>query len=311
MRAARALAVVPTVVVTATIVFVLIRIIPGDPAALMLGFEAPPAQLKALRHALGEDRPVWVQYGAWLGGLARGQLGQSIRYHAPVAALVAERLPVTLTLALAAMAATVAVALPLGLLAAVRAWSALDLGVLTATQVGLAVPNFWVGILLLLVFSVTLGWLPLQGYAPLGAGVGTWAAHLLLPAATLGVARAAQLMRFVRGAVLDELAHDYVRTARGKGLAERTVLFGHVLRNALIPVLTIAGLQFGYLLGGAIVVEQVFGLPGLGRLVLQGIYARDLPVVQGAVVVLALLVSVLNMLVDLLYGIVDPRVSAG
>jgi len=311
MRAARALAIIPTVVVTATIVFVLIRIIPGDPAALMLGLEAPPAQLQALRHALGEDRPVWVQYAAWLGGLARGQLGESIRYHAPVAALIAERLPVTLSLALAAMAVTVAVALPLGLLAAVRAWSLFDLGVLAATQAGLAVPNFWIGILLLLFFSVTLGWLPLQGYAPLAAGAGAWAAHLVLPAVTLGAARASQLMRFVRGAVLEELAHDYVRTARGKGLAERAVLLGHVLRNALIPVLTIAGLQFGYLLGGAIVVEQVFGLPGLGRLVLQGIYARDLPVVQGAVVVLALLVSALNTIVDLLYSVVDPRVSTG
>ena len=311
MRAARALAIIPTVVVTATIVFVLIRIIPGDPAALMLGLETPPAQLQALRHALGEDRPVWVQYAAWLGGLARGQLGESIRYHAPVAALIAERLPVTLSLALAAMVVTVAVALPLGLLAAVRAWSLFDLGVLAATQAGLAVPNFWIGILLLLFFSVTLGWLPLQGYAPLAAGAGAWAAHLVLPAVTLGAARAAQLMRFVRGAVLEELAHDYVRTARGKGLAERAVLLGHVLRNALIPVLTIAGLQFGYLLGGAIVVEQVFGLPGLGRLVLQGIYARDLPVVQGAVVVLALLVSALNTIVDLLYSVVDPRVSTG
>jgi peptide/nickel transport system permease protein len=311
MRAARALAIIPTVVVTATIVFVLIRIIPGDPAALMLGLDAPPAQLQSLRHALGEDRPVWVQYVAWLGGLARGQLGESIRYHTPVATLIAERLPVTLSLAFAAMVVTVAVALPLGLLAAVRAWSMLDLGVLAVAQAGLAVPNFWVGILLLLIFSVTLGWLPLQGYAPVAAGAGAWAAHLLLPAVTLGAARAAQLMRFVRGAVLEELACDYVRTARGKGLAEWAVLLGHVLRNALIPVLTIAGLQFGYLLGGAIVVEQVFGLPGLGRLVLQGIYARDLPIVQGAVVVLALLVSVLNTGMDLLYSIVDPRVSAG
>ena len=311
MRAARALAIVPTVVMTATIVFVLLRVIPGDPAVLMLGLEAPPQELQQLRHALGQDRPLWEQYAAWLGGLARGRLGESIRYHASVASLIAERLPVTLALAAAAMVVTVVVAIPLGLLAAVRAWSPLDLGLLAATQVGLAVPNFWVGILLLLAFSVTLGWLPLQGYAPIRAGVGTWAAHLVLPAVTLGVARAAQLMRFVRGSVLEELGHDYVRTARSKGLGERTVLLGHVLRNALIPVLTIAGLQFGFLLGGAIIVEQVFGLPGMGRLVLQGIFARDLPIVQGAVVVLAVLVSVLNLLVDLLYGVVDPRVSPG
>jgi peptide/nickel transport system permease protein len=311
MRAARVFAVVPTVVVTATIVFVLMRVIPGDPATLMLGLDAPVEELQQLRHALGEDRPLWAQYAAWLGDLARGRLGDSIRYHAPVSALIAERLPVTLSLTFAAMAVAIVIALPLGLLAAVRAWSMLDLGVLAATQAGLAVPNFWVGILLLLVFSVTLGWLPLQGYAPWSAGLGAWAGHLVLPAITLGAARAAQLMRFVRGAVLEELGHDYVRTARGKGLGERAVLLGHVLRNALIPVLTVAGLQFGYLLGGAIVVEQVFGLPGLGRLVLQGIYARDLPIVQGAVVVLAVLVSVLNMLVDLLYTLVDPRVSTG
>jgi len=309
MRAARLLALIPTVVMTATIAFVLLRVVPGDPAVLMLGLDASPAELAQLRHQLGEDRPIWAQYAAWLAGLATGRLGTSIQYHAPVAGLIAARLPVTLSLAAAAMAVTVVVALPLGLLAAARAWSPLDLGVLTATQLGLAVPNFWLGILLLLAFSVALRWFPLQGYAPLGAGVGAWAAHLALPAVTLGAARAAQLMRFVRGAALEELGREYVRTARGKGLGERAVLLGHVLRNALIPVVTVAGLQFGFLLGGAIIVEQVFGLPGIGRLVLQGIFARDLPVVQGAVVVLAALVCLLNALVDLLYGALDPRVS--
>ena len=310
MRAARLLAIVPTVVVTATIVFVLLRVIPGDPAALMLGLDASPQELRLLRHQLGEDRPIWEQYAVWLGGLARGRLGDSIHYHAPIAQLVAERLPVTLSLAAAAMVVTVAVALPLGVLAAVRAWSPFDLGVLAVTQAGLAVPNFWVGILLLLVFSVAFKWFPLQGYAPLSGGVGAWASHLALPAVTLGAARAAQLMRFVRGSMIEELGRDYVRTARGKGLSERAVLVVHVLRNALIPVLTIAGLQFGFLLGGAIVVEQVFGLPGMGQLVLQGIFSRDLPVVQGAVVVLAVLVSALNIVVDLLYRVVDPRVRA-
>jgi peptide/nickel transport system permease protein len=234
----------------------------------------------------------------------------SLDIDTPVAQLVAERLPVTLSLAAAAMVITVLIAVPLGLLAAVRAWSPLDLGVLAATQIGLAVPNFWVGILLLLVFSVAFKVFPLQGYAPLREGAAAWASHLVLPAVTLGAARAAQLMRFVRGSVLEELGRDYVRTARGKGLGERAVLAIHVFRNALIPVLTIAGLQFGFLLGGAIVVEQVFGLPGMGQLVLQGIFARDLPVVQGAVVVLAVLVCVLNVAVDLLYRVIDPRVSA-
>ncbi|HLN13070.1 MAG TPA: ABC transporter permease [bacterium] len=309
MRAARLLTLILTVLMTATIAFVLLRVVPGDPAALMLGLDAPPAELAVLRHQLGEDQPIWAQYAAWLGGLATGHLGTSFQYHAPVATLIAERLPVTLSLAAAAMVVTVVVALPLGLLAAVRAWSPLDLGVLAATQLGLAVPNFWLGILLLLAFSVSLRWFPLQGYAPLHAGVAAWAGHLVLPAVTLGAARAAQLMRFVRGAALEELGREYVRTARGKGLGGRAVLLGHVLRNALIPVVTVAGLQIGFLLGGAIIVEQVFGLPGIGRLVLQGIFARDLPVVQGAVVVLAAFVCVLNAVVDLLYGVLDPRVS--
>ncbi|HXX36826.1 MAG TPA: ABC transporter permease [bacterium] len=309
MRAVRVLAIIPTVVVTATIAFVLLRVIPGDPAALMLGLDASPGELQQLRHELGEDHPIWEQYADWLGGLARGRFGDSIHYHAPVAQLIAERLPVTLWLAAAAMAVTVLIALPLGIFAAVRVWSPFDLGVLAATQVGLAVPNFWAGILLLLVFSVTFKWFPLQGYAPLSAGVGAWVSHLALPAVALGAARAAQLMRFVRGSVVEELSREYVRTARGKGLGERTVLLVHVLRNALIPVLTIAGLQFGFLFGGAIVIEQVFGLPGMGQLVLEGIFARDLPVVQGAVVVLAVLVSALNIVVDLLYGLIDPRVS--
>jgi peptide/nickel transport system permease protein len=310
MRAARVLSFVSTVVMTATIAFVLLRIVPGDPAAVMLGLDAPPAELAQLRHQLGEDRPIWEQYVAWLGGLATGRLGTSFQYHAPVSALIAQRLPVTLSLAAAAMVVTGAIALPLGLFAAARARSPLDLAVLAATQLGLAVPNFWLGILLLLAFSVALRWFPLQGYAPIGAGLGAWASHLALPALTLGAARAAQLMRFVRGAALEELGRDYVRTARGKGLGARAVLLGHVLRNALIPVVTVAGLQFGFLLGGAIVVEQVFGLPGIGRLVLQGIFARDLPVVQGSVVVLAALVCILNVAVDALYGVLDPRVSA-
>ncbi len=310
MRAARVLSVVPTALVTATIVFVLMRVLPGDPAALILGVDAPPQEARALRHMLGLDRPLWEQYAAWLGGLARGRLGDSLYYHAPVASLIAQRLPVTLSLAFAGLALTVAAAVPLGIVAAVRAWSAVDLGVLVATQAGLAVPSFWVGILLLLLFNVALHWLPLQGYAPLVEGPGQWARHLLLPAVALAAARAAQLTRFVRGAVLEELGREYIRTARGKGLGRGAVLLRHALRNALIPTVTVAGLQFGYLLGGAIVIEQVFGLPGLGRLVLQGIYARDLPLVQAAVAVLAILVAFLNMVVDLLYRVLDPRVEA-
>lgn len=309
MRAVRLLTIIPTALVTATFAFLLLRVLPGDPVAVILGMEAPPREAAALRHALGLDRPLWEQYGAWLLGLAQGRLGMSLAYHVPVASLLADRLPVTCSLAFVSLALTVAVAVPLGVLAAVRAWSPWDVGLLVVTQAGLAVPNFWVGILFLLVFSVVLGWLPLQGYVPLSQGVGPWARHLLLPASALAAARAAQLVRFVRSAVLEELGRDYVRAARGKGLGERVVLLRHALRNALIPTVTVAGLQFGYLMGGAIVIEEVFGLPGVGRLVLQGIYARDLPLVQGAVVVLAFLVSLVNLLVDLGYRVLDPRIE--
>jgi peptide/nickel transport system permease protein len=310
MRIVRVLGVVPTAIMAATLAFVLLRVLPGDPVTLLLGMEAPPQEASVLRHSLGLDRPLWEQYVAWLLDLLRGRLGTSLSYHVPVATLVAERLPVTCSLAAASLALTVVVALPLGVLTAARAWSPVDVGVLAVTQAGLAVPSFWVGILLLLLFSVVLGWLPLQGYAPLGQGPWEWARHLLLPSGALAAARAAQLTRFVRAAVLEELGRDYVRAARGKGLGERSILLRHALRNALIPTVTVAGLQFGYLLGGAIVVEQVFGLPGMGRLVVQGIYARDLPLVQAAVAVLAVLVCAVNALVDLCYRIMDPRLDA-
>lgn len=309
MRIVRVLGVVPTAIMAATLAFLLLRVLPGDPVTLLLGMEAPPQEASVLRRSLGLDRPLWEQYVAWLLDLLRGRLGTSLSYHVPVATLVAERLPVTCSLAVASLALTVVVALPLGVLTAARAWSPVDVGVLAVTQAGLAVPSFWVGILLLLLFSVVLGWLPLQGYTPFGQGPWEWARHLLLPSGALAAARAAQLTRFVRAAVLEELGRDYVRAARGRGLGERSILLRHALRNALIPTVTVAGLQFGYLLGGAIVAEQVFGIPGMGRPVVQGIYARDLPLVQAAVAVLAVLVCAVNALVDLCYRIMDPRLE--
>ncbi len=305
----RLLAVAPTVLVVATVTFVALQVIPGDIAQIMLGTDARPEDVARLRQEFGLDRPLAVRYVEWLGNLIRGNLGTSISYHEPVARLIAQRLPVTFSVAFVSMLMATVMALPLGVVAARRAWSPVDLTVLAGSQVGLAVPTFWMGILLLLGFAAALPIFPLQGYVALAGSPIEWGRHLVLPALALGAERAAALVRLVRASVLDELSRDYVRTARSKGLAGAFVLRRHVLRNALIPVLTVASLQLGYLLGGTIVIEQVFGLPGLGRLLLQGIYSRDLVVVQGAVVTIAVMFALLNLAVDLLYARVDPRIT--
>jgi peptide/nickel transport system permease protein len=305
----RLLAVAPTVLVVATITFIALQIVPGDIAQVMLGTDARPEDVARLRKEFGLDRPVVVRYLEWLGRLARLDLGTSISYHESVASLIGQRLPVTVSVALAAMLVALAIALPLGIAAARRAWSPLDLAVLAGSQAGLAVPTFWTGILLLLGFAAARPIFPLQGYVAFTRDPLQWLWHLILPAVALGVERAAALARLVRASVLDELNRDYVRTARGKGLAGGAIVRRHVLRNAFIPVLTVAGLQLGFLLGGTIVLEQVFGLPGLGRLMLQGIYARDLVVVQGAVITVAVAFALLNLTVDLLYAAIDPRIA--
>ena len=305
----RLLAVAPTVLVVATVTFIALQIIPGDIAQIMLGTDARPEDVTRLRRELGLDRPLIVRYLEWLGNLLRGDLGTSISYREPVGRLIAARLPVTYSVAFAAMLVAIGIALPLGIAAARRAWSPLDLTALVGSQLGLAVPTFWMGILLLLGFAAAYPIFPLQGYVGFTRDPTQWLRHLALPAVALGIERAAALTRLVRASFLEELTRDYVRTARSKGLREPSVLRGHVLRNALIPVLTVMGLQLGFLLGGTIVVEQVFGLPGLGRLLLQGIYSRDLMVVQGAVITIAVTFALLNLLVDLLYAAVDPRIT--
>lgn len=305
----RLLAVLPTVLVIATVTFVALQVMPGDLAVVMLGMDARAEDVARLRAEYGLDRPLAVRYVGWLAGIARGDLGTSVAYREPVARLIAKRLPVTISVALAAMLVAIALALPLGIVAARRAWSGLDLAVLAGSQIGLAVPTFWLGILLLLWLAAAVPIFPLQGYAPLFRDPFEWGRHLVLPAVALGVDRAAALVRLVRASLLEELSREYVRTALGKGLGEGLVVRRHVLRNALIPVLTVAGLQLGYLLAGTIVVEQVFGLPGLGRLLLQAIYARDMVVVQGTVMVVAVMFTLLNLLVDLLYAAVDPRIA--
>ncbi len=305
----RLFTVAPTVLVVATVTFIALQVIPGDIAQIMLGTDARPEDVARLRREFGLDRPLVVRYLEWIANLARGDLGTSISYQEPVAHLIRQRLPVTVSVAFTAMLVALAIALPLGIAAARRAWSALDLAVLAGSQMGLAVPTFWMGILLLLGFAAARPIFPLQGYVALTSSPLEWLRHLALPAIALGIERAAALSRLVRASVLDELNRDYVRTARGKGLAGGTIVRRHVLRNAFIPVLTVAGLQIGFLLGGTIVLEQVFGLPGLGRLMLQGIYARDLVVVQGAVITIAIAFALLNLIVDLLYAAVDPRIT--
>ncbi|MDR5709804.1 MAG: ABC transporter permease [Armatimonadota bacterium] len=307
----RILTAIPTVLGIATVTFLALQAIPGDLAALLLELEGRPEEVLRLRQAYGLNRPLVVRYLEWMGGLLRADLGISSSSRQPVLSLLSARLPVTASLAFASMTVAFLVGCPLGLLAAQRAGSRMDLLVLLGSQVGLAVPSFLLGTLLLLAFAVMIPVFPLQGYVSFLHNPVEWARHLMLPALTLGLDRAAVLVRLVRASVLEELHRDYVRTARSKGLGEGTILRRHVLRNALIPILTVAGMQLGYLLGGAVVVEQVFGLPGLGRLAVQGIFARDTAVVQGAVVTLALVFVSLNLAVDLLYAALDPRITYG
>ena len=306
--ARRVAAFVATLVFLSALVFLVVRVLPGDPATLILGVESNPETVARLRQALGLDRPLAVQYVDWLARAARGDLGTSIQYDVPVGRLILSRLPVTLPLALMAAAIMVAVALPLGVYAATRHRRAGDYAAMLVSQLGIAVPAFWSGLLLILLFSVRLGWFRSGGFDGWSAGVVTGVKALLLPAIALGAFQAAVLVRATRSAVLDVLREDYVRTARAKGLAERRVVARHALRTAMIPIVTVMGIQLGQLIAGAIVLESVFALPGLGRLALVAIGARDLPVVQGVTLFVAASIVFINFAVDLAYAALDPRI---
>ena len=296
----RFLLTLPALWLVLTLVFLMIHIVPGDPAEQMLGEGAAPGELLQLRHALGLDQSLRAQYGHYLAQLAHGDLGQSIKFQAPVRRIIFERYPATLQLAFLALFVCAAIAIPAGVLAANRRGHSADRAVGVFTLFGLAVPNFALGPVLILLFSIELGWLPVSGRGgPL---------YYILPAATLGAALAAILTRMVRGAMLEELSSDYVRTARAKGLSTRAVLFRHAFRNALIPIITILGLQFGTLLAGTIVTETIFSWPGIGRLTVQAISSRDYPLLQGCILVITVSYVVVNLLTDLLYSIIDPRV---
>jgi ABC-type dipeptide/oligopeptide/nickel transport system permease component len=299
----RILFALPALWLIVTMVFLLAHIVPGDPVQQMLGEGARAEDLQQLRHTLGLDMPVLAQYRHYLAGIAHGDLGESFRFQQPVTHVVLSHYPATLELAFFALLVCAAIGIPAGLLAAERPGTATDHAVGVFTLLGLSVPNFALGPILILVFSVMLGWLPVSGRGGIS--------HLILPAITLGAALAAILTRMVRISVIEELSSDYVRTARAKGLSPAAVLFRHAFRNALIPILTILGLQFGTLLAGAIVTETIFSWPGIGRLAVQAIGARDYPLLQGCILLIAVSYVVVNLLTDAVYALVDPRVRLG
>lgn len=299
-----------TLLAASLAVFLVLEILPGNAAQMMMGPDAPPEAVRALEVKLGLDRPAPERYLAWLRGLLLWELGDSHAYGSPVAQLIGERLALTVPLAVIAMSLTTALALAAGVYAAARHNRTGDLGVMGLSQLGVAIPNFWFAILLILLFAVHLRWFSAGGFPGWEAGVLPALKSLVLPAVSLAVVQAAILARMTRSAVLEVLREDFVRTARAKGLTRRATLWRHVLRNAMIPVLTVMGLQFASLLAGTIVVESVFYLPGLGRLIFQSIANRDLVVVRNCVMLLAAMVIVVNFVVDLLYAAIDPRLRA-
>lgn len=303
----RLLSLAATLAGAALVIFLMLEILPGDPAAVTLGLNAAPEALAALRAEMGLDQPAPIRFLSWVGGLLTGDLGLSYTYRVPVAQLIGERMAVTLPLAFMAIALATAIGVPLGILAASRHGKPEDAAVMVFAQLGLAVPNFWFGLLLVLAFAIGLGWLPAGGFPGWHAGPEPALRSLLMPALALALPQAAILARVTRSSMLDTLQEDFVRTARAKGLTEQVTMLRHALRNALIPVVTIMGLQFSVLIAGAIIIENVFALPGLGRLVFQSITQHDLIVVKDLVMLFAALAIIVNFAVELLYGLIDPR----
>jgi peptide/nickel transport system permease protein len=290
------------------LVFALIHLVPGDPVRIALGTRYSPEAYDALRSASGLDRPLHEQFFSYLGSALTGNLGVSFRNGDPVTATLLDRLPATVSLAAVAIVIALMIALPAGIFAALREGRPTDAIIRIASQFGVSVPDFWMGILLIALFATTLGWLPTSGYQPFLEHPAGWLRHVILPGFTVGLVAAAIMTRYIRSAVLEVATMGYVRTARSKGLSPSIVTVRHILRNALIPVLTITGIQLATILGGVIVVEVVFAWPGLGRLVYTAVAARDYPLIQGAVLLIAVLFLLINLIVDVLYAVVDPRI---
>lgn len=291
------------------VVFMIMQIVPGDPARVVLGPYASDESVAGLRERLGLNRPFLEQYVSWLGGVVQGDFGQSLLNSQPVAPQLSGRVGPSLELALVSLAIGLAIAFPAGLISALKPGSAIDIVVSFISQIGVSVPTFWMGIVLIIIFSLNLNLLPPSGYTPLAEDPGDWLAHIILPAFVPGFVSASIQTRFIRSAMLDVLSANYVQTARAKGLAERSVIMKHALRNALINIVTIIGLQVTALFSGVVVVEVVFSWPGLGRLALNAVLERDYPLLQGTVFLVALMVTIVNLLVDLLYFFLDPRIE--
>jgi len=299
---------VPLLLIVSVIIFGLIHVTPGDPVRIMMGNDSNPILEQAIRHQLHLDEPIYTQYVQWLNGLVHANLGKSIRTQLPVATLLADRLPTTLSLALVSMILALAVAIPSGAIAAAHRNSFIDYGSMLAATVTWSVPDFVVAVLLVVVVGVGLQWLPISGSGNLFSDpLGSWR-YLLMPTVALGLSRAAVMTRMLRSSILEELRRDYVRTATAKGLVRRRVLARHVLRNALTPVVTVAAINFGYLLGGTVVVEQIFGLSGIGSLLVGAVFARDFPVIQGVTFVAAATFITVNLAADVAYGALNPRI---
>ena len=291
------------------VAFMIIQLVPGDPARVSLGVQATDELVEARRERLGLNRPVLEQYGSWVVNLSQGNLGYSLITGQPITPQITQRLPVTLQLAGLSVVIGMMIAFPLGIISAMRPGSITDLIASFVSQIGIAVPDFWMGILLVLLFSTTLGVLPPSGYTPITRDFGDWLSHMILPAVTAGMISGAIQTRFVRSAMLEVLGQTYIQTARAKGLRERTVVTRHALRNALITIVTIIGLQMTALLSSVVVIEIVFSLPGLGQLALDAVLDRDYSLLQGTVFVIAVLVTFINLLVDMLYFLLDPRIE--
>ncbi|MFO7952262.1 MAG: ABC transporter permease [Bacillota bacterium] len=299
----RLLLAVPVLIGVSILVFSIVRFIPGDPARIIAGVHASESYVERVRSELLLDQPVHIQYYAYMSNVLQGDMGRSAYTRRPVAVELYERFPNTLILTVAAMGIATIFGMSAGIISATRRYSLFDNFTMLFALAGIAIPVFWLGLMLQLLFSVYLGWLP-------SSGMGTWW-HLILPAMTLGLATTALIARITRSSMLDVLGQDYISTARSKGLVERVVIYKHALKNALIPVVTVMGLQFGILLGGAVLTESVFSWPGVGRLLVDSILTRDYPVVQGAVLVLALFFVLINLVVDIIYALLDPRITYG
>lgn len=304
----RLLQAVPVVLLVAVLAFLLMHMLPGDPAIIIAGPDATPEAVDKLRRELGLDRPILQQLVTWIGQLAQGNFGKSLGLNQTVLAAVGERLPVTLSLAFLSFSITLPVGILLGMLAGYFRNSWIDAAVMGIALLGVSIPGFWIAILSVILFSVTLGWVPSSGYFPLSAGVGPWFASLIQPASVLALFQIGFLARMTRSAMLDVLDQDYIRTARAKGVSEWRVAGKHVFRNALMSVVTVSGIILSLLIGGSVIIEQIFALPGVGRMVVQGIMARDYPLIQGTMLLLGFAFVLVNVTVDIIYTLVDPRV---